>query len=152
MDGRTYKYFKGEPLWSFGYGLSYTNYSYSNPIVPSESRSGENIKISVDVTNSGKMDGEEVVQVYVSDMEATVPVPIRSLVGFKRVFLKAGETQKVEFILKPENFSLINKDYIRSVESGRFTVTIGGQQPDQNTGNNFVTKEINITGPFFVIR
>ncbi len=152
MDGRTYKYFKGESLWSFGYGLSYTNYIYSNAIVPAEIKSGEEIKISVDVTNSGKMDGEEVVQVYVSDMEATVPVPIRSLVGFKRVSLKAGETQKVEFTLKPESFSLINKDYIRSVESGRFTVSIGGQQPDQGTGKNFLTKEINITGPSFVVR
>jgi beta-glucosidase len=151
MEGRTYRYFKSEPLWSFGFGLSYTRYTYTNLSVPAESKAGEDIKISVDVTNSGKMDGEEVVQVYITDMEASVPVPVRSLAGFKRISLKAGETRKVEFILKPESFSLINKDYVRAVESGKFSISIGGQQPDIKGDESFITKEINITGPSFVI-
>jgi beta-glucosidase len=151
MNGRTYRYFKGEPLWGFGYGLSYTRYTYSNPVIPAESKAGEEIKISVDVTNSGKMDGEEVVQVYITDLEASVPIPIRSLYSFKRVSLKAGETRKVEFTLKPESFSIINQDYIQTVEPGKFSISIGGQQPDSNSEGPYVTKEIEITGPSFVV-
>ncbi len=151
MEGRTYRYFKSEPLWGFGFGLSYTQYTYTNPSVPAENKTGEDIKISVDVTNSGKMDGEEVVQVYITDLEASVPVPVRSLASFKRISLKAGETRKVEFILKPESFSLINKDYVRAVESGKFSISIGGQQPDSKNEGSFVTQEINISGPSFVI-
>ncbi len=153
MEGRTYRYFKQEPLFGFGYGLSYTNYSYKNLEVPALVNAGDPVKISVEVTNSGKMDGEEVVQVYLSDLEASVPVPVRSLVGVKRVFLKAGETKKVEFQIKPEQFSLIDKSYKRVVEPGKFMVSVGGKQPETKvkTDNSFVQSEIELKGSIFPI-
>ncbi len=148
MQGRTYRYFKGEPLWEFGYGLSYSAYSYKNLQLPESAKAGSEIKISVDVTNTGNMDGEEVVQVYVTDKDATVPVPVRSLAGFKRVVLKAGETKKVEIVLKPESFSLIDQNYNRIIEPGKFVVSAGGQQPDDNaiTKSKVVQAEIELTG------
>jgi beta-glucosidase len=152
MEGRTYRYYKGEPLWSFGYGLSYSKYTYHNLQVPDAVKAGNDVLISVEVTNSGNMDGEEVVQVYLSDSEASVPVPIRSLVGFKRVMLKAGETKKVEITLKAENFSLINKHYSRTIEPGKFLVSAGGRQPiGDGSDETFIQKEMNISGPLFVL-
>ena len=100
------------------------------------------------------MDGEEVVQVYLSDKEASVPVPIRSLAGFNRVFLKAGETKKVEIMVKAESFSLIDKDYQRTIEPGKFLVTVGGNQPGAvlPEDNTMVNAEIEITGKAFAIK
>jgi beta-glucosidase len=152
MDGRTYRYFKGEPLWPFGFGLSYTKYSYSNLDIPETAIAGSEVKLTVEVTNSGKMDGEEVVQVYVADKEASVPVPVRSLAAFKKVALKAGETKKVEITIKAESFSLIDQLYARTVEPGTFIISVGGGQPGLEKDNNVLLREINITGPSFVIK
>jgi beta-glucosidase len=154
MEGRTYRYFRGEALWNFGFGLSYTDFSYKNPDIPETAKAGSDIKITVDVTNTGKMDGEEVVQVYVSDEDASVPVPIRSLAGFKKIFLKAGETQKVEILLKAESFSLIDKNYMRSVEPGKFTVSVGGRQAIgvSKDDTSVIVREINITGETVVLK
>jgi len=147
MTGRTYRYFKGEPLYGFGYGLSYSTYSYKNLQVPSRLTAGNEVKVTVEVTNNGKIDGEEVVQVYIADMEASSPVPIQALAGFKRVFLKAGETKKVDIALKPEQFSLIDKDYNRVIEPGKFAIYAGGQQPAVNlTDGKVLMTEIEITG------
>jgi beta-glucosidase len=154
MEGRTYRYFKGEPLWNFGYGLSYTRYTYANLSVPESATAGEDIKITVDVTNAGKMDGEEVVQIYLSDNAASVPVPIRSLAAFKRIFLKAGETKKVEITVKAESFSLIDKDYQRAIEPGTFIISAGGKQPTAVLpgDSSIVMAEIELTGKDFVIK
>lgn len=151
MSGRTYRYYEGEPLWSFGYGMSYTTFSYNKLNVPETVTSGSDVRISVEVTNIGKRDGEEVVQVYVTDNEASVPVPLRSLVGFKRITIKAGETKKVEFTVKAEDFSLIDKNYQRVVEPGQFTIYVGGRQPlgDEKDIQRAV---LNITGQKFVIK
>ncbi len=153
MTGRTYRYFKGTPLWEFGYGLSYTTYAYKNLFVPSSAATGTEVKISVDVTNSGKMDGEEVVQFYITDREASAPVPLRSLAGFKRVFLKAGETKKVEITLVPDRFSMIDNNYNRIVEPGRFIVYAGGQQPDDAalSGGKVLQAETELTGKSFLM-
>jgi beta-glucosidase len=151
MEGRTYRYFKGEPLYEFGYGLSYTDYSYKNLTAPDSVAAGTEVNISVDVTNTGKMDGEEVVQLYIHQQQASVPVPVRSLAGVKRVFLKTGETKTVEFSLKPEQFSLIDKNFNRIVEPGKFLISAGGRQPlNKKTDNNpFEQIEIVITGGQF---
>src|SRR6185295_12784621 len=82
MAGRTYRYFKGEPLYPFGYGLSYTEFVYSNL---RSTKSADNVKVTVDVKNTGERDGDEVVQLYLTDVAASVPVPIRTLVGFDRI-------------------------------------------------------------------
>jgi beta-glucosidase len=153
MEGRTYRYFRGEPLWGFGFGLSYTTFAYKNLQVPALFEAGDEVKLSVDVTNSGKLDGEEVVEVYVTDKEATVPVPLRSLAAFKRVMLRAGETKKVEFTLKPEQFSLLDNDYHRVIEPGTFILSVGGKQPAAAfvADGSVLQTEINITGQSVVI-
>lgn len=116
--------------------------------MPVSTNTGNEVKVAVEVTNSGKMDGEEVVQAYVSDMESSVPVAIRSLAGFKKVFLKAGETKKVEIILKPESFSVIDKTYNRVIEPGKIIVSIGGKQPgaDIPADGSVVQTEIELIG------
>ena len=154
MNGRTYRYFKGEPLWGFGYGLSYTDFLYKNMQVPASVNAGAEVKLTVEITNTGKMDGEEVVQVYITDKEASSPVPVRSLAGFKRVFLKAGETRQVEMLLTPERFSMIDRNYNRVVEPGKFTVSVGGQQPATTmpADGKVVQTEIDLTGKTIILR
>ncbi|HEX2974665.1 MAG TPA: fibronectin type III-like domain-contianing protein, partial [Bacteroidales bacterium] len=122
-------FFKQEPLYPFGYGLSYTTFSYSNLTIPQMVAAGEPVKVSVTVTNTGKMAGEEVVQLYLSDEKASTPRPIRQLEGFTRISLKAGESRVVEFTLDPRQFSIINKDNKRVIEPGYFTIALGGKQP-----------------------
>src|SRR5713226_4736155 len=91
MQGRTYRYFKGDPLYPFGFGLSYTKFKYDNLKLRANSiGAGQDLKISADVQNVGERGGDEVVQLYLTDLVASVPVPIRSLAGVKRVFLKLG--------------------------------------------------------------
>jgi len=131
MEGRTYRYFQGKPLYEFGYGLSYSDFRYADLQLPSELASGESITVSATVTNSGNVDGREVVQLYISDEEASVPVPIRSLAGIKSLDLKAGESQTVSFVIKPEQLALIDKDYQSKLEAGKFQISVGGSQPGQ---------------------
>ncbi|MCX6132386.1 MAG: glycoside hydrolase family 3 C-terminal domain-containing protein [Ignavibacteriales bacterium] len=129
MEGKTYRYFKGEPLFPFGHGLSYTTFMYSNLKLPSTVPVGKNASVSVDVKNSGNRSGEEVVQLYVSALEASAPVPIRALQGFRRVQLKAGETKTVSFTLTPRQLSFIDASMKRVVEPGTVEVSLGGKQP-----------------------
>lgn len=150
MDGRTYRYFRGAVLYPFGFGLSYTTFKYANLVVPSTLPAGQEVKCSVDVTNNGKMDGEEVVQIYVRDTDASVPVPVHELVAFQRVFLRKGETKTVTFTLTADKFSLIDQAYNRVVEPGRFVISAGGGQPVKATP--FVTTEMTLTGNKFTVK
>ncbi|MGD0337156.1 MAG: glycoside hydrolase family 3 C-terminal domain-containing protein [Bacteroidota bacterium] len=129
MKGRTYRYFSRIPLYEFGYGLSYSTFKYSNMNAPASVKTNENVKVSVEVENIGKIDGDEVVELYVKILDAKVPVPIHALKGFRRIQLKAGEKRTLEFELKPEAFSLINDENKRVVEPGKFQLYIGGRQP-----------------------
>ncbi len=131
MEGKTYRYFRKKPLYEFGYGLSYTTFTYSNLRVPKIVPIGKNVKVEVEVTNSGKTDGNEIVELYLSDKTATVPVPIRTLKGFTKVFLKAGESKVVEMTLKPNDFSVIDNDGHRIIKPGLFLVSMGGCQPGE---------------------
>ncbi len=130
MAGRTYRFFKGAPLYPFGYGLSYTKFAYSDLRFKNKINGGENLAISVEVQNTGKSAGDEVVQLYLTDSAASVRVPIRSLAGAKRIFLKPGEKQKISFDLTPRQMSVILDDGKRVVEPGDFVVSVGGEQPD----------------------
>jgi beta-glucosidase len=152
MRGRTYRFFKGDPLYPFGFGLSYTNFKYENLKLSARSvKAGQSVKVSVDVRNIGDRAGDEVVQMYVTDVAATVPTPIRSLAGIKRIFLKPGEKQTVSFTLGAERMTVIDDKGKRVVEPGEFTVSVGGKQPgftgraDANT-TGIVTGRFVVTG------
>ena len=133
--GRTYRYFTGEPLYAFGHGLSYTQFTYSDlQITPRQPRTGECVEVSVAVKNVGGCAGDEVVQLYVRDLEASVTVPVRQLAGFDRIHLQPDEAQTVHFTLKPEQFSLVTDAGQRRVEPGRFEIAVGGCQPGHGDG------------------
>jgi len=129
MAGKTYRFFTQEPLYPFGYGLSYTNFSYGNLSIPASTIAGEKVTVKVTVTNTGKAEGEEVVQLYLTDEKASTPRPVRQLEGFSRISLKPGESKVVEFNLEPRQFSIINKKSKRVIEPGYFTIAVGGKQP-----------------------
>jgi beta-glucosidase len=129
MEGKTYRFFRQEPLYPFGYGLSYTTFIYSDLVVPEKAVTGTPVKVSVTVTNSGGMAGDEVVQLYLSDEKATTPRPIRQLEGFERIRLDPGESKEVEFTLEPRQLSIINNKDKRVIEPGYFIISVGGKQP-----------------------
>lgn len=130
MADRTYRYFSGEPLYPFGYGLSYTRFHYQHLLAEvAQIRPTENLRVSVEVTNSGAVSGDEVVQLYLTHLNSPVPVPIRTLAGFSRVHLKPGESKRVNFTLSPRQFSIIDNSGQRVVVPGKFRLEIGGKQP-----------------------
>jgi beta-glucosidase len=129
MTGKTYKFFTKEPLYPFGYGLSYTTFKYSNLTLPENAVAGEKVIIKVTVTNTGKVKGDEVAELYLTDEKASTPRPLRQLEGFTRITLNPGESKVVEFNLEPRQFSLINKQEKRVIEPGFFTISVGGKQP-----------------------
>jgi beta-glucosidase len=154
MENRTYKFFKGEPLFPFGYGLSYTSFAYSNFKIPESIEAGENIEFSIDIENSGEVAGDEVVQVYVKDVKAPVRVPLHSLQAFKRIHLKPGERHTVTFQLSPEQLALLNENMKWMVEPGEFVISVGGGLPGVNqVSSGIISKSINVTGEnYFVNR
>lgn len=134
MDNRTYRYFRGEPLYPFGYGLSYTTFKYSGLKVSGKIKTGEPLTVTVKVKNTGKTAGEEVAQLYVSDLNASVPVPLRALKGFRRIHLNAGETKNVTFEVAPDAFSVIDEDFKRVIRPGNFMIQVGGCSPLKKAG------------------
>ncbi len=150
MQGRTYRYFKGDPLYPFGFGLSYTNFTYDNlKLSANKIKAGAGLTITAEVKNSGGQAGDEVVQLYVTDVAASVPVPIRSLAGVKRVFLKPGEKQKISFPLTREQMSIIDDKGQRVIEPGEFLVSVGGKQPGFKGGTDASTTSV-VTSRFVV--
>jgi beta-glucosidase len=151
MAGRTYRYFRGEPLYPFGFGLSYTTFKYSELRIKNDKiKTGEEIEVSVQVENTGKIAGEEVVQLYVTDLLSPNPVPIRSLQGFKKISLNPGEKSAVKFILTPGQLSLINSKNERVVEPGIFEISIGGKQPGFSGSADAYTTDV-LTTKFEVV-
>ena len=134
MKNRTYRYMKDEPLYPFGYGLSYTEFEYSELKTSTDKvRPGEAVEIQVLVENIGCYDGDEVVQLYVSIPDASVTVPIRSLQGFARIHLGKGEKKKVSFALEPEQFAVVDEQGRFVVEPGKVEVAVGGSQKGLTT-------------------
>ncbi len=129
MKGRTYRYFEGEPLYAFGYGLSYSKFSYNNLKVPNTLSTKDNLTIEVEVENTGAFAGDEVVQLYIKHQVAEIPVPVYALQGFRRIHLEKGEKKTVSFTLSPKQLSVINNNNERVVVPEKLEVFIGGQQP-----------------------
>jgi len=129
MDNRTYRYFKGEPLYPFGFGLSYTNYAYKNLSVINTQKANGQIIVKASVTNTGKIGGEEVVQLYLSHKNAGYKTAIRSLKGFQRIKLKAGETKTVSFTLTKNELAEVNAAGKVVPLKGTVDIYVGGGQP-----------------------
>ena len=130
MANRTYRYFNGKPLYPFGYGLSYTTFSYSGLTIPTQAVSaGQPVGADVTVTNSGKVPGDEVVQVYLKfpDVKGAPQIALR---GFQRIHLEPGTSQKVHFDLKPRDLGIVTEDGHPIIAQGDYTISIGGGQPD----------------------
>lgn len=145
MSGRTYRYFKGEALYPFGFGLSYTNFNYSNLVVTPQLKKGINAKITVTVKNAGSRDGEEVVQLYASH-QGLQHAPIKALKGFQRIFLKAGESKNITFTVTPEQLSVVSEEGKLYRPSGKMVISAGGGQPGikNTTTSNTVSKTISV--------
>jgi len=131
MENRTYRYFTGDPLYGFGYGLSYTSFHYDQLKVPATTTAGKNVIVSARVTNKGKRDGEEVVQLYISNENKAVKAPLKALKGFKRIPLKAGESKVVQFMLSPQDLSTVDDKGKMKQAKGKIMISIGGGQPDE---------------------
>ena len=144
MKGRTYRYFEGAPLYPFGYGLSYTTFAYSQFTAPAAAvKAGAPVVVEATVTNTGKLAGDEVVQLYLS-FPAVPGAPLRALRGFERVHLEPGASQRVRFELKPRDLSMVTLAGEPIVAAGAYTVTVGGGQP--NMGAEGVTGSFKVNG------
>jgi beta-glucosidase len=130
MKGRTYRYMNDEPLYPFGFGLSYSDFEYSDlKLDQTEVSLGESLNISLIVHNSGGRDSAEVVQFYLSDLHASTLVPLHHLIGFERVTLEAGESRTLKFTFTPEMMSFYNDDGKLTLEPGEFRLEVGGCSP-----------------------
>ena len=130
MKGRTYRYFTGTPLYPFGYGLSYTKFSYSNLTVPSAAvEAGQPVVVEATVANTGTRAGDEVAQLYL-EFPAVPGAPLRALRGFERVHLEPGASQTVRFQLEPRDLSMVTEAGEPIVAEGAYTVSVGGGQPN----------------------
>ncbi|HHH53853.1 MAG TPA: hypothetical protein ENK91_09360, partial [Bacteroidetes bacterium] len=123
------------PLYPFGYGLSYTEFDYSKPIASdSILTKGDSIYISATIKNTGKKDGKEIVQLYIRDEVASVTRPVIELKGFKKLFIKAGESKEIKFKIKPEDLAFYDKNMIKTTENGYFKIFVG----KNSSTNNFI--------------
>lgn len=136
MENRTYRYFKGEVRYPFGYGLSYTTFAYGALQHKEEVTTGNEVTVTVDVTNTGKRGGDEVVQLYVSHPKKEfTPVPLCSLKGFRRVHLEKGETKTVTFTLTSEDLALVDDEGNLVEQAGDLQLYVGGGQPGKSVGS-----------------
>ena len=144
MKGRTYRYFEGQPLYPFGYGLSYSKFAYSNVKLSSSTlKAGASLQIEVDIRNTSSVAGDEVAQVYLS-FPKLPGAPIRALRGFERVHIAPGQTQHVRFTLDPRDLSCVNEAGVRLVAPGAYRIFVGGGQP--GTGAPSVEAQLSIQG------
>jgi beta-glucosidase len=131
FNGRTYMYFGKSPIYAFGYGLSYTTFSYSDIKLdkPSFSKS-DTITVSVDIKNSGKSDGDEVVQLYLQQKKADIKMPIKQLKAFRRISLKKGEVRTVSFALSKKDLSYWNDKNEFVLDAAEFNIQVGASSDD----------------------
>jgi beta-glucosidase len=130
MNGRTYRYMTEEPLYPFGFGLSYSCFEYSELQLDKANLAlGDPLVVSLTLRNSGGSDAAEVIQAYLSDLHASAIVPLHHLVGFERVTLRAGESRTLRFTITPQMMSFYNDDGKLTLEPGEFRLEVGGCSP-----------------------
>lgn len=152
MKGRTYRYFEGDALYPFGYGLSYSTFEYSDITARGSFNTSDSLQISVKVKNTGQMDGDEVVQLYVKDNASSYTAPIRSLQGFKRIHLKVAEQKTVTFDLSPRQLAVLDDSARFVIEPGILKLIVGGGFKISGTAaSNTVVKEIVLKGDPYII-
>jgi beta-glucosidase len=143
MKHRTYRYFDGKPLYGFGYGLSYTHFTYSDVKLSSNTvNAGDALTVEADVRNAGSRAGDEVAELYLTPPKTDVS-PIHELKSFERIHLAPGESKHVSFTLSPRELSEVDAAGKRSVSAGAYSVFVGGQQPEADKGKS---AEFTITG------
>lgn len=130
MKGRTYKYMTEQPLYPFGYGLSYTEFEYQSVELSTQKvKKGNPLELKVDVKNTGGMDGNEIVQLYLTCNDASFDVPLSTLIGFKSIFIKKGETQEVTFTISPDQMKVFNDNGEAVFVKGNYSLFVGGISP-----------------------
>jgi beta-glucosidase len=141
MQNRTYRYFTGRPLYSFGYGLSYTTFAYSGLKVPPEVQAGDPIQVEADVKNTGSVSGDEVVELYLTQPTA-FETPLRELAAFTRVHLDPGATTQVGLRIDPRSIAQVDAQGNHVILPGDYTVSVGGGQPASSPSRQTVTFHI----------
>jgi beta-glucosidase len=142
LEGKWFEKFRSnymdvsnEPVYPFGYGLSYTGFSYSDITLSSAALKGnQTLTAAITVTNTGKYDAKEVVQLYIHDVVGSITRPVKELKGFQKIELKAGESKTVSFSIRPEDLKFYNSDLKYDWEAGEFEIMIGGNSRDVKTG------------------
>jgi beta-glucosidase len=142
MNNKTYRYFKGTPLYGFGYGLSYTTFKYDALKVTPTVKKDSELTLTVRITNTGKIEGEEVPQLYIMNQDSGIKTPLKSLKGFERIHLKAKESKTITFKLLPEDLSYVTEDGTLKPYSDKIKIAVGGCQPDEKNkiNGNVVTQ------------
>ncbi len=130
LTNQTYRYFKGQPLYSFGHGLSYTTFEYNDLDIQNSYKTGDSVKLSVAIKNTGALRGDEVVQVYVKNVNPKAKGPLRSLAAFQRVTIDPGQSKKVSLTLFPDTFATYDENGAKKILPAQFEIAVGGGQPD----------------------
>jgi len=143
MKGRTYRYMTKEPMYPFGFGLSYTQFSYSNvALSKSEIKIGQNTEISCIISNTGKVESTETVQLYITHDDSVEDAPLFSLKGIQHITLKPRENKKVTFKITPKMLEIITKEGKTKLQSGSVTITLSGSLPTERSLNLGASKPV----------
>ncbi|MCW3058692.1 MAG: beta-glucosidase-like glycosyl hydrolase, partial [Capsulimonas sp.] len=150
MNHRTYRYYGGQPLYPFGYGLSYTRFAYSKLSVPKAATPGGPVTVTADVKNIGKRAGDEVVQLYLRpdpdgikrEIAPGQSMPRLILGGFQRVSLAPGETKSITFTIQHDQLLLVNAEGVKQLQPGTWQIYVGGGQPDLDSGKGALSAKI----------
>jgi beta-glucosidase len=143
MKSRTYRYLSDKPLYGFGFGLSYTKFAYSGLKAPASVKAGQAVTIEADVKNTGGVEGDEVVELYLAQPKAS-ETPLRVLAGFKRIHLAAGESSHVSLTIDPRSAGQVDSKGDRVIVPGEYSVSIGGSQPGET--ESVQTGKFTVTG------
>ena len=146
MNGRTYRYMTEEPMYPFGFGLSYTSFAYSDAALSSPTiRNGETARVSCNITNTGKYPAREIVQLYITDNESNLQTPLFSLKGIQLVDLEPGEIRKINFAISPDMLQLIDEKGEAILQTGDFTISIAGSLPTNRALTLGASKPVHVT-------